>query len=618
MKKVVSFRPGFAFLALALAFAAGFALTVHPSSAAEMMRSFEAVYDIQPDGSMDVTETIVWDFGTAERHGIFRDLVTKQDCASDASTSGEQPEPGYEICKPGFERRYDLSVTSVRDENGSPYQYEVSDSGDGKRIKIGDPDRTITGVHTYVINYTVRGALDRLPSHDELAWNATGGDWTVTIADARITVNLPEGEMDAAGCFAGYFGDNTQCESAGTSGRTAVFEQEQIYPGQQLTIVARWPTGIVNVPPPILRDKPSVDDYFELDAWELGGFGVLTVAGIAAVVALWWRHGRDRAYRSLYYLTNDPTEGRRPLFAKRDIVVEYLPPDDLRPAQMGVILDERADTLDVTATIIDLAVRGHLFITEIPKKGWFGSKDWQLEKRQGEDELLPYEKLLYNGLFASSNQVRLSSLKMKFAARLAKVKDSLYRDAMKRKWFSRKPETSHAIWLGIALAVDVVGVGVTVLCGLLLGRALLGVPIIIAGTLLMIVSAAMKRRTAIGSEALRRVLGFRLYIVTAETRMQEFNEQQNIFAKYLPYAIVFGAVDKWAKAFRGLGDEEIQRSTASWYAGGAAFNAMSFSSNMRGFSDSVSSTISSSPRSSGSGGGGGAGGGGGGGGGGSW
>ena len=52
------------------------------------------------------------------------------------------------------------------------------------------------------------------------------------------------------------------------------------------------------------------------------------------------------------------------------------------------------------------------------------------------------------------------------------------------------------------------------------------------------------------SEMLRRVLGFRLYIDTAEKDRQQFNERADIFATYLPYAIVFGCAEKWARVFR--------------------------------------------------------------------
>jgi hypothetical protein len=52
----------------------------------------------------------------------------------------------------------------------------------------------------------------------------------------------------------------------------------------------------------------------------------------------------------------------------------------MRPGQMGTLLDEQANTLDVSATIVDLAVRGFLMIQEIPKEGWFGKPDWTLIK----------------------------------------------------------------------------------------------------------------------------------------------------------------------------------------------------------------------------------------------
>jgi uncharacterized membrane protein len=133
-------------------------------------------------------------------------------------------------------------------------------------------------------------------------------------------------------------------------------------------------------------------------------------------------------------------------------------------------------------------------------------------------------------------------------------------------------------------------------------------------------SRAMARRTAIGNEASRRALGFKLYITTAETRRQEFNEQKNIFARYLPYAIVFECVDKWADAFEGL-DDQVKDSTAYWYHGTTAFQAGVFAAGLCSFSNSVSSTISSTPGGSGGSGfsgGGFSGGGGGGGGGSSW
>ena len=50
----------------------------------------------------------------------------------------------------------------------------------------------------------------------------------------------------------------------------------------------------------------------------------------------------------------------------------------------------------------------------------------------------------------------------------------------------------------------------------------------------------------------RRVLGFRRFIVEAETERARFAERAGLFYEYLPYAIVFGETQQWARAFEGL------------------------------------------------------------------
>ncbi len=157
--------------------------------------------------------------------------------------------------------------------------------------------------------------------------------------------------------------------------------------------------------------------------------------------------------------------------------------------------------------------------------------------------------------------------------------------------------------------------------GTMLGAGIVGVAAALVGGMTVLLSGAMPRKTADGEELLRRIRGFRMYMDTAETQRQRFAERENIFAEYLPYAIVFGLVSKWAGAFEGL---DTEKAVASWYTGSSFTNIGAFSSGLADFSSSVSSVISTAPAStggsSGSSGfsGGSSGGGGGGGGGGSW
>jgi uncharacterized membrane protein YgcG len=607
-----------AFLAVVVAIALVGGISIVNADEGWKITSFDARYDVQQDGTMLVKETIHVDFGTQQHHGIFRYLYQSRSCGA-PDPAAQQP---LVPCPEGDDRVYDISSVRVTDLNGNPVKYSDSTSGDSKVLKIGDADKLVTGQQNYVISYQVKGALDAYSDHDELYWNAFQG-WPVQAQQVQVELHLPDGAQLRATCFQGPIGpgNNNPCDS-NVSGSTVTYRTTQVLEEDEgLTIVAGWQKGIAAVPAPTFHHAKTAGDFFTLDVIEWGGLAVVGLACIALLYLMWWRHGRDRRFKTLYYLTNDPSQQTKPLFAKTDVVVEFLPPDRLLPAQMGVILDERADTLDVTATIVDLAVRGYLHITEIPKHGILGKTDWTLTKKdQPAGGLQPYEQTLFDGLFESGDEVKMSDLKNTFVTRLNKVKSQLYGDAMAKKWFTHKPETSKGIWIGIGIAVLIIGAALTFASGWFLGRALIPLPIALSGLVLLVLAPSMSRRTAVGSEALRRVLGFRLYIATAETRRQEFNEQQNIFARYLPFAIVFGCVNKWAKAFEGL-DDAAQQSTTSWYTSSVPFQVAAFSAGLQGFSSSVSSTISSSPSSSGGSGfsgGGFSGGGGGGGGGGSW
>jgi uncharacterized membrane protein YgcG len=275
-------------------------------------------------------------------------------------------------------------------------------------------------------------------------------------------------------------------------------------------------------------------------------------------------------------------------------------------------MDEAADTLDVSATIVDLAVRGYLRIDDE------GDRKYALHRiKEPDGALLPYEASLLNALFKGTyGTVKLEDLKYEFHDDLAKVKSMLYTQAVSRdKIFPSSPETVRLLFAGIAIAVMVVGGGIMFLLGLA-GVGIIGAGIVLAGLALLAASPSMPRRTASGRELFRRARGFREYMVTAEKDRARFAEEVNLFEKYLPYAMVFDITEKWAKAFEGL---DLQQQTSSWYYSPRPFLASAFAHDIGSFSSSVSSVMASTPSSSGSSGfGGGAGSGGGGGGVGSW
>jgi uncharacterized membrane protein YgcG len=577
------------------------ALRAAPAAADEgwTIDAFDVAIGVNPDSTITVVETLQVDFGTQAHHGIFRDIpvVYEWDRRSD--------------------RVYELTVNSVTNGAGGFWHYTTSDSGADREIKIGDPNQTLSGLQNYVISYTVAGALNRFADHDELYWNAIGHQWTVPIKEASLTVSVPENALLWVHCFLGQTGSREPCRESSTTALAQFAATRVLTPGEYLTVVAGIKPGAAGEVAPILRARPRTFlEFFTVDPFTVAGAFVVLLLGLFWLGRMIWRRGRDMEYASAYYSTKDPTERVRPLFRPEAVVPEYQPPDNLRPAQLGLILDEVADTKDVTATIVDMAVRGYLVIKSL---AW-DKHDWELvPTNKDARDLLPYEQKIFDGLFdGNKSGTRLSKLRGTFSSTLRQAESLLYADAVRLKWFTANPESTRLIWAGLGIAVIIVGGIVGLALGALAGWGLLGIAIIVLGGAMIATNSWMPRRTGLGTDLFKKTLGFRVYMNAAEKNRQAFAEKAELFTQYLPYAIVFGCVHRWAKAFEGI---DTTPAVSSWYQGQGAFTAIVFASSLEGFSSNLSSAVVETPAGSGSSGGGGggfSGGGGGGGGGGAW
>lgn len=583
--------------------------TVDLDAGTERVVRFDAVYDVARDSSVTVTETIDYDFAATRHHGIQRDLVVKQ-----------RRDDRYD-------RVYPLDVLSVTASPGTPAGYKVLDEPRGiKRIRIGDPDREITGRHRYVIRYRLRGVLNGFSDHDELYWNVTGDEWLVPIEATSLRVNTPT-PLTRVACFVGPRGSTLACDgAAGRPGESgATFTNTRLAPGSGMTVVVGMqPLTSVGAaaPKPILQERWSFSRAFAATFITVAVAVLLFIAAVAGVVLLVWRRGRDRrAVGSAIDMAFPDAGGAveaRPLLEHTETPVQFEPPDRLRPGQIGTLVDEEANALDVTATIVDLAARGYLTITEIPKHGLFGKQDWTLTRTgKDADGLLGYEMKLLGGLFGDKTSVQLSDLRNKFATKMRTVQDALYDDVVQEGWFLRRPDRVRAFWHGVGVAALVVAGGVTFLLAKFSHLGLLGVPLVIGALALLFGARWMPSRTAKGTGVLVRAMGFRRFMAESEKERARFAERANLFSEYLPYAVMFGVTEKWARAFAGL---DGQVPTPSWYVSDHPFEVAGFAHAVDGFSVASSGTLTSTPGSSGGSGfgGGSSGGGGGGGGGGSW
>jgi hypothetical protein len=583
----------------------------------ERVRSMAVTLALRPDASLHVTEQIEYDFaGSSGKHGFERFLPLARRFDDERN------------------RVYPLSNATASSPSGAPADLDVS-GGDTTTLRVGDKNRTVSGVQTYLLQYDLAGVVDDAEGGQQLYWNAIGGQWQVPIDQALVTVTGPAA-VQRATCYQGGTGATARCQAAAPSGPTVTFAATgALQPGEGLTVVAGYPAGTFAGAAPILRERWTAAKAFALTpATGLGAAGLLAVlAGGAAVLV--GSRGRDRRYLGLTPglspgavsgAGEQPTArvGRRP-----PIAVRFTPPAQLRVGELGTLIDEQANPVDVTATIIDLAVRGYLRIEEVASgeadRDAGEPDDWDLVATgRDTEDLREYERILLDALFAGRSTIRLSDLRTTFRSHLARTQTELYREVTRRGWFRANPRSVRIRWYLIGGLVTVAGIAGTVALAATTHLGLLGAAVLLSGLVVLLLAGRMPARTAEGTALLAQAQGFRLYLETAEADQIRFEEGQDVFSRYLPYAIVFGVARRWAGLFAQLAASGRSFDRPTWYVGpygyGGGLDYLRFGTAMTAFSTTTSTAIAAAaPSSSGGGFGGGfAGGGGGGGGGGSW
>jgi uncharacterized membrane protein YgcG len=554
--------------------------SVHDASAADegwVITSWQSDITIETDATIWVVEDIRANFQTPG-HGIYRTIPTR--FAYDKTHN----------------RRVELTVESITD-GSRPLQFQASDTGSAEQLRIGDPNRTVTGAQRYVITYAVKGAMNAFQDHDELYWNVDSAESPVAKNVVLATVHVPSGSLQKVTCYEGPPGSTAPCQSSTATDAATFRSTSSVAANEVMTIVIALDKGAVTVPPPMLEALPTIRNPFEINPFTVGSSLLILVLGVGFAAWNWWRRGRDREYLSQYYLKSDGHDRIEPLFHHDVIAVEFEPPEHMRPAQLGLILDERADTKDVTATIVDLAVRGYLTIKEVPAAGIFGKKDFVLTWRGAADmnALAPYERTILNGLFEGLPERKLSDLKGKFKPTLDNAENQIYQDATQRKLFTSNPKNARLLWMVLGMAVTAVGVLFGFFLGPLAGLGIPALALTAVGVILMVFGYSMPQRSAAGRDVLHRTLGFRLYMTTAERYRQQFAEKAQIFTQLLPYAIVFGCVTQWARAFQGIDTSAAD----GWYVGPGPLQAAFLATALESFNSSLSTTIASTPAGSG-------------------
>lgn len=539
--------------------------------------TYDVVTTVDGGGNAAVQLTIDFDFADDPGHGPYLYLPEQQAIAND----------------PDHWRMIDYTLGAVTSPSGANAEVVTSESDGNLVIRIGNENQTFTGVQTYQINYTAHGLIAPRQAQsglDEFNWNAVGQGWEVPIGTATVKVTGPVAISKVA-CFTTVGYENTGSCQAASAGETATFSATSVGNGEGMQVVAGFPGGTFVGAEPRYTTRHTIGNMFPVTPWTGAAAAALSALGLGWLIRRTRRSNRDEVYLGL---TPGVTPGQgQPAAVGHDsgnapVAVQFTPPRDSRPGEIGTLMDATADDRDITATLVDLAVRGHLTIAQP------GKHDFEFTRMAGSDQLVDYESRLLERLFRSGNRVTTDDLKDEsYASLLSDTRSDLYRRVTTElRWFTRNPVMVRV--LAIAGGVGLVAAGVV--GGLLLGMVgwgLLGAAGLITGVGVLIMNNKFGSRSADGSAVLAQAKGFELYLTTAEADQIKFEEGIDVFSRYLPYAMVFGVAERWTRVFQQLASQGAYTFPTYWYAGyyPGGLGMGELSSSMNALTSSISSSL---------------------------
>lgn len=560
----------------------------------EYIGSFVSDITINKDTSVTITEKIEY-YTTDEKHGIYRYIP-------------------YKYNDGGTIQVMNVEAISVADETGKVIPFTVDYSDKFVTVKIGDPNSTFVGTKTYSINYTIEQAIDEYLTYDELYWDITGEGWQFPILNSQATVHSPYADIQNIVCYSGVSGSTDQnCKEKLVTSQSANFSYSlPIHYGDNMTVALQ------------LSPKNSLVFPTQLEKnieWVLNNWILILLPLPTLLFCTWWyKKGRDYEFISpnVFELNEKNPQRLRSLWFKRRKPFVYEPLKGVTAGEAGALVDEKVDSQDVIAELLELARKKFIKIELIETKKLFGTKrDYKISQLKKVTPDTPeVQKYLYEKLFVKKNMVTVSDLKGTFYVTMQEAAKKIEASLMNKKVYVNSPTTVRAyavtacIFLFAGLFAGIIYVYADLHIVWPFAVLLPQLPVC------MLLAYNMPQKSAVGTNLWSQAKGLQRSIQYGKWR-EEIKEKNLFIEEVLPFAVSLGVVNQLAKQMEAL---NLQPPKYMHAVGMTSWNTQQFVS---GFSNEVASSLAYNPSSSnssgGSGfGGGSSGGGGGGGGGGSW
>lgn len=527
--------------------------SARPAFAATEVDSYLVDARVVEDGSLQVKATLTPRGGAGE--------VSQRFATTLPGTGSEQ---------------YAFTLRDVRaSKNGADAGAKVTQEGAYQQVTIPVTDET-----PVVLEYVVDGAA--FPTDGEtttVVWRLLQGlNLPVRTFEATVAVPAPFTMIDCAAGAPGAPGACTWYQGGTHDTEIPTFHDGPRGAGEVVQVELRFADTAV-APNAKLTHRWSLDRAFSLGWIPLAVAGALGLLGLAALWGLRRHYLRD----SVQDATPSVVGSFRPVAAGQS---EFVMTDDIRPGEVGTLVDGTVDPVDVAATILDLAVHGSLRIRELPRPTPFTRADWEFERLPGGRALMEYEQTILDAVAPlEGDRVRVSQLHDRIEPVLPQVQRELYDEVVERGWFNRRPDDTRGVLTRMGWILLFAAIAVAALLIALTPFGIAGLVLVALAAALGFVAQEVPARSAAGSGVLSGLAVLRGQLLTQPTNEMPVGREVDELSEVLPFAVVLGGADRWLDGVVATDDSttDTDETDLSWYHGPAGWTLADLPDSLRNF-----------------------------------
>jgi hypothetical protein len=524
------------FFALAL-----YLMIFSQASSAEEVAKFESDAEVQPENKLAITEKITVVFDKPAKTFVRRYALDMGDA--------QNPEK--------------FVLQKVTNEKGRTLNFDINQPEDEKTkaqnldVKV-ESDEELTGMQTYVLEYTIQPALRIVNGEQQLKLEVTGQDWTMPVKDITCKVHFA-GDLNAKtkGAVLVTADPATPGQALETTGKgnNLAFNVQKIMPGEGIIVNATFPLA---ESAPVEKAQEAWKQF--LPTLPLALFETLLVPILAL---LWLAQTKKQGKANPNLFKSSPTQ--------------WSPPNTLTPAELGALLDITCPSRVIFGTLLDLAARGHLLIVSWPDANAPTKQESTISHRldyrfikstptKKNDVIQSYEKELLIAIFRTGVENRYSEMKEDFPKSISLIRGNILETLANRGLIRCMPEKLTQIYTQKAQQLLILGLIGTLVAGAVAASALwfggtasllylvtfvVGIPI--AGLILLSQVNSIPLVTASGAEEASRYLGMKTFLVAQSKGAvaKLVKSKPDIFDRVFGHAFVMNDTDALGAAFQG-------------------------------------------------------------------